>query len=106
MKNKKIWMGISVLLVSAILIGIVFLSVNASTKEEGIDRFPTSYQPYLRELAKAHPNWKFTALYTHLDWNYVINEENVFGKNLVPKNYSDRWKNTKPGQHNVEIDGG
>ena len=32
--------------------------------------------------------------------------ENVFGKNLVPKNYSDAWKNTKPGEYNVEVDKG
>ena len=50
----------------------------------------------IEELAKKHPNWKFTALYTNLDWNYVIDNENVFGTNLVPKNYNDRWKNTKP----------
>ena len=46
------------------------------------------------------------SLYTNLDWNYVINNENVFGKNLVPKSYSDRWKNTTPGQYNVEVDSG
>ncbi len=80
--------------------------VKASIKKEGIDNFPTMYQAYLRELEKKHPNWKFTALYTNLDWNYVINQENQFGKNLVPKNYSDSWKNTTPGQYNVEVDKG
>lgn len=35
-----------------------------------------------------------------MDWNYVIDQENVFGKKLVPKNYSDSWKNTTPGQYN------
>ena len=84
----------------------LYFRVEASTKLNGIENFPTSYQPYLKEIAKAHPNWKFTALYTDLDWNHVINQENVFGKNLVPKNYSDSWKNTTPGQYNVEIDGG
>ena len=82
----------------------LYFQVVASTKLEGIESFPSSYQPYLRELQKKHPNWKFTALYTNLDWNYVINQENVFGKNLVPKNYSDSWKNTTPGQYNVEVD--
>ncbi len=80
--------------------------VEASIKKEGIENFPSNYQPYLRELLKKHPNWKFTALYTNLDWNYVINCENQFGKNLVPKNYSDAWKNTTPGQYNVEVDKG
>lgn len=89
------------------LLGIAFkLETKASTKLEGIDSFPSSYQPYLREIAKKHSNWKFKALYTNLDWNYVINQENKFGVNLVPKNYSDAWKNTTPGQYNVEVDSG
>jgi len=92
-----------------IILGVVLLfpnNVQASTKKEGIENFPADYQPYLKELAKKHPNWKFTALYTNLDWNYVIKEESVFGKNLVPINYSDSWKNTTPGQYNVEVDSG
>lgn len=102
--KKIIFIAILFLLMSISL--FLYFQVVASTKLEGIDSFPASYQPYLRELAKKHPNWKFTALYTNLDWNYVINEENVFGKNLVPKNYSDSWKNTTPGQYNVEVDAG
>ncbi len=98
-----------ILFLSIIIFGICLIfstNVQASTKKEGIDSFPESYKPYLRELLKKHPNWKFTALYTNLDWNYVINCENQFGKNLVPKNYSDAWKNTTPGQYNIEVDKG
>lgn len=104
MKKKYLFIAILFLLMSISL--FLYFQVIASTKLDGIESFPTSYQPYLRELAKKHPNWKFTALYTNLDWYDVINEENVFGKNLVPKNYSDRWKNTTPGQYNVEVDSG
>ena len=75
-------------------------------KKEGIDNFPDSYKPYLEELQSKHNNWKFIALYTNLDWNYVIDNENQFGKNLVPKSYSDRWKNTNPGEYNIEVDSG
>lgn len=85
---------------------IPFSKVEASEKKEGIDNFPNSYRGYLREIEKKHPNWKFIALYTNLDWTYTINQENQFGKNLVPKNYSDSWKNTTPGQYNVEVDKG
>ena len=105
MKNIKI--NKIAIIATIFFIALAFTtSVKASTKKEGIDNFPTMYQAYLRELEKKHPNWKFTALYTNLDWNYVINEENQFGKNLVPKNYSDAWKNTTPGQYNVEVDKG
>ena len=90
------------------LINFIFMfnKVEASIKKEGIENFPESYRPYLEELKKKYPNWNFTALYTGLDWNYVISEENKFGKNLVPLSYSDRWKNTNPGEYNVEVDAG
>lgn len=100
---------ILILFIIAIIIGLMIIFGNhshASQLKEGIDSFPESYKPYLEELQKKYPNWKFTALYTELDWKYVIDNENIFGKNLVPKSYSDRWKNTTPGQYNVEVDSG
>lgn len=105
-KNKIIYFFISMTILLLLISLFIYYQVVASTKLDGIDSFPSSYQPYLRELVKKHPNWTFTALYTNLDWNYVINQENIFGKNLVPKNYSDSWKNTTPGQYNVEVDSG
>ncbi len=78
----------------------------SASKLEGIENFPESFKPYLYELKKNHPNWNFIALYTNLDWKYVIDNENIFGKNLVPKSYSDSWKNTKPVEYNVEVDAG
>ena len=101
MVNKYI---LSILIFLAFVFG--FSNSFASTKVEGIEGFPEEYRPYLRVLQSKFPNWRFTALYTGLDWNYVIDNENVFGKNLVPKSYSDRWKNTNPGEYNVEVDSG
>lgn len=106
MKKAVLWIGgFLILCLSIWTFGQVFPS-EASDKYEGINQFPGSYQGYLTELHKKHPNWKFKALYTNLDWNYVIAQENQFGKNLVPKNYGDAWKNTTPGQYNVEVDRG
>lgn len=102
---KNICIILGFLLCFFIIIAIKNINYS-SQKKSGIDNFPDSYKPYLEELQKKHPNWKFTALYTDLDWNYVIDNENQFGKNLVPKSYSDRWKNTNPGQYNVEVDSG
>ena len=50
-----------------IIIGILFLSafINISysaDKLDGIDSFPDSYKPYLQELQKNHPNWRFVSL--------------------------------------------
>lgn len=81
-------------------------TVQGANIKDGIENFPKSYQPYLQVLKSKHPNWDFKALYTELDWNYVIDNENIFGKNLVPKSYTDEWKNTKPGEYNVEVDSG
>lgn len=108
MKCRK-WIFILIIILP-ILFAIIGFSFHhqsmAVDRKDGIENFPKSYQPYLRELQKKYPNWKFTALYTGLDWKYVIDNENKFGKNLVPKSYSDRWKNTTPGQYNVEVDAG
>lgn len=107
-KNLGIIFGILLCFLLAIAIKNINYSAEnySAVKKDGIDNFPDSYKPYLEELQKKHPNWKFTALYTNLDWNYVIDNENQFGKNLVPKSYSDRWKNTKQGEYNVEVDSG
>lgn len=100
-KNKIIIICIIVLIIlckNSVIYG--------ATKKEGIENFPDTYKSYLKELQNKHPNWKFTALYTENDWNYVINNENIFGKNLVPISYSDSWKNTKENEYNIEIDSG
>lgn len=94
--------------VSVVWFILIIFSQNPhfAVQNNGINDFPDSYKPYLLELLKKHPNWSFIPLYTNLDWNFVIENENVFGKNLVPKSYSDRWKNTNQGEYNVEIDAG
>lgn len=77
-----------------------------ANRADGIDSFPDSYKPYLYELKKKHPNWQFTALYTNLEWNNIINEEYANSKNLVPISYNDTWKCKENGLYNVEIDSG
>ena len=115
MKNKKKIIIISSIIVLIILFIILFTIFNSNKAEDDkiltrqmrlSDTFPSSYKPYIDELEKKYPNWEFKALYTNLDWKYVIDNENVFGKNLVPKSYSDSWKNTKKGEYNVEVDSG
>ena len=102
----KYYKNLLITILSIFIIAISNTPHYCAEKKYGIENFPESYQPYLLELQKKHPNWDFTALYTNLDWTYVIDNENKFGKNLVPKSYSDSWKNTKPGEYNVEVDAG
>ena len=112
---KKIVKYVGILAIVVILFLLMLHFFNFEEAEEDIiltrnmklsNKFPESYKPYIEELKKKYPNWEFKALYTNLDWEYVIEQENIFGKNLVPKSYSDSWKNTKPGEYNVEVDSG
>lgn len=49
-----------------------------------LESFPLSYRPYLTALHELHPNWKFEAVNTGLDWNEVLKNEMVLSRNLVP----------------------
>lgn len=107
MKNFKIKKYFIIILFLLISISLFFyFKVNASSKMTGIENFPDSYKAYLEALSNKHPNWNFIALYTGLDWNDVISNENIFGKNLVPLNYSNAWKNTNTNEYNIEVDSG
>ena len=66
------------------------------TREEyskKISNYP-GYKELIDKLKKDHPNWKFTILYTGLDWDQVIKNEAiaVHGRNVVPASKSDAWK--------------
>ena len=77
------------------LLNFIFVSkeVNAATLsssytqyvKEGIDAFPESYKPYLEELQELHPNWKFKAYYTGIDWSELTSSvaENKCKKNTI-----------------------
>ena len=116
--KKKIIVISSIISIFIIVFIVIFTVLNSSKSENAVEgtkllngmllssTFPDSYEPYIKELKKKYSNWEFKALYTNLDWDYVIDNENVFGKNLVPKSYSDSWKNTTPGEYNVEVDSG
>lgn len=61
--------------------------------------FPESYKPYLRMLHAEYPNWIFEADQTYLDWNTVIEEESIAGKNLISNNKSVEWKSLETGAY-------
>lgn len=64
--------------------------------------FPESYKQGLRQLHAEYPNWVFTAQHTNLDWNDVINNESVVGRNLVPGTSPTSWKSMETGAYNWE----
>ncbi len=64
--------------------------------------FPESYKAGLRQVHAEYPNWVFTAQHTNLDWNEVIANESVVGRNLVAGSSPSSWKSTASGAYNWE----
>ncbi|MGN1419201.1 MAG: fibronectin type III domain-containing protein [Acutalibacteraceae bacterium] len=98
---------------------IVLCSVSASafaadTFENSISAFPESYKPYLRQLHEKHPNWKFEALITNLDFNEAVDAEYVPNRSLVTNasGYTDIFKSREASDYNastgtyIQKDGG
>lgn len=54
--------------------------------------FPDSYKASLRQLHTLHPSWEFISYQTNMDWNTVISNENIPGKNLLPTSKGVEWK--------------
>lgn len=64
--------------------------------------FPESYKPGLRQLHAEYPSWVFVAAHTNLDWNDVINNESIVGRNLVSGSSPTSWKSMEAGAYNWE----
>ncbi len=62
--------------------------------------FPESYKESLRQLHAQYPNWTFTAYNTGLDWETVIQNESVLGRNLVSSGSVSSFKSTADGAYN------
>ncbi len=62
--------------------------------------FPESYKNGLRQLHAQYPNWVFKAKNTGLDWNTVIENEMVLGRNLVSSGSVSSWKSVESGAYN------
>lgn len=62
-------------------------NTNNAAFETLLKNFPASYQAGLRALHSEYPNWKFVAVNTGLDWNTVIANESIVGRNVIQSNY-------------------
>ena len=99
MKNKLIKKFLFIIIVAGIYLFIMNTNVNAayiSTDINGIDslKYP-GYKEKLQQLKSQYPNWNFKLLYTGLDWNTVIqNEDTGHGsspKSLIHDTYDISW---------------
>ncbi len=68
--------------------------------ENSISGLPDTYKASLRALHEKHPEWRFEACDTGLDWNEAVSAECSVGKNLVPLNSISSWKSTEPQAYN------
>lgn len=66
--------------------------------------FPEDYKKLLRQLHQKYPKWEFHAYHTGLDWNTVIENESVAGKNLIPNSKGIEWKSLENGAYNWKTD--
>lgn len=94
-----------ILLTTVIIIGCKAGNIFAATKATGISAFPSSYQVYLKQLKRRHPNWTFTALNTGLKWQTVVENEGPYLKldrSAIQLSFSEVWKwRNSSGNYNV-----
>ena len=74
--------------------------VGSADFEESIEDLPETYKNSLRAIHAKHPQWKFEAVDTGLEWADALNAESSVGKNLVSKNSIASWKSTAPQAYN------
>lgn len=72
-----------------------------STFEQSISGFPESYKPYLRNLHKRYPNWKFVPYHTGLDFYSAVNNEYTDNKSLIENAFSVYLKSNATGDYNA-----
>lgn len=60
-----------------------------SIRYPDIEQFPESYKEALTELKEAHPNWTFVKMNTNLDWDVVVQNQMVKGRNLIPASFPE-----------------
>lgn len=61
--------------------------------------FPEEYKEGLRKVHAQYPNWVFKAQPVDIDWQTVIENESVIGRNLVHKDSVSSWKSVEPGAY-------
>ena len=64
--------------------------------------FPASYCSALASLHQKYPNWQFVPVQTGLDWNTVVLNESLIGRNLIQNSVNDARKSTDSQAYNWE----
>jgi len=85
---------IFILLIIYLFLNLIMCNTYATSQVvsdniDGIDdaKYP-GFKNLINKMKEEHPNWKFEILYTNLDWNTVIKNENEHTRSLVQSTYS------------------
>ncbi len=66
--------------------------------------FPDSYIEDLASIHSIYPKWTFVPFKTNLDWNTVIENEGVKGRNLIYYTYGEGYRSKKDYSYNYATD--
>ena len=66
--------------------------------------FPESYIEDLTKIHLLYPKWTFIPFNTNLDWNNVIENEGVKGRNLIYYTYGEGYRSKKDYSYNYATD--
>ncbi len=86
---KKRWKGLLAGLLSLTMVCNFPVYAQAETN---IDDFTSSYRSLIEALIEKHPNWTFEPVYTHIDWNELMDFQTEIGRNLIENAVPDHWK--------------
>ena len=64
--------------------------------EKSIASFPEDYKVHLRKLHASHPNWKFIAKETGVDWNTALSKQSRDGVSLINGAYPLSYRDINP----------
>lgn len=80
--------------------------VQSDTPGVVLDGVPEIYKEYIKEVANAHPNWKFVFYDTGLEWSSLFSKDaqGYIGRSLIEKNFSIAYRSTEPGAYNWKTD--
>lgn len=73
-------------------------NVNQSQNEfeKSIVSFPDDYKVYLRKIHAEHPNWRFVAKDTGIDWNTALSKQSRDGVSLINGVYPLSYRDVNP----------
>ncbi|MBQ9181416.1 MAG: hypothetical protein IJ134_02150 [Bacilli bacterium] len=64
----------------------VSVNINTDKYKDELKDFPASYLEKLTILKEKHPNWKFSAYYTNIDFYDAVDHESYVGKSFIQVN--------------------